>query len=201
MVAASSKSVLLNLSPLHTYQITGNDVTIGTVTYSAGSYYKTNQGVLYRLKDNGKATLVACPATYASNNYASLLTSVTDENGATYTVDEIEAYAFTENANIKTIEIPSTITAIGAYAFYGCINLETVNGQTDISDLIANLNDSGTTYKTSAFFNTKIWNDTSSTSDDGTGYYVPVGYTEGDTAGSRSLTLTKNRGQCHRLQP
>jgi len=40
-------------------------------------------------------------------------------------VDSIGPYAFT-NSNVKNIVIPSHITQIGGYGFWGCINLENV---------------------------------------------------------------------------
>lgn len=42
-------------------------------------------------------------------------------------VSQIKAYAFAGNRNVKSIQIPETVTAIGEGAFQDCENLESVN--------------------------------------------------------------------------
>lgn len=42
-------------------------------------------------------------------------------------ITQIGDYAFYNQANLTTIEIPSTVTSIGDYAFYGCVSLTTIH--------------------------------------------------------------------------
>ena len=52
-------------------------------------------------------------------------------NGGTYTINSIDGYAFYECKALKAIDIPSTITEIGYYAFYGSSNIELLTYNTD----------------------------------------------------------------------
>ena len=73
-------------------------------------------------------------------NYASLIESISTDGTTSFaekTITEVTArmiegitqigdYAFYNQADLTTIEIPSTVTSIGDYAFYGCTSLTTI---------------------------------------------------------------------------
>ena len=53
------------------------------------------------------------------------------ENGVHYKVVAIDDWAFDGCSNLKSVQIPDTVTSIGAYAFRDCTNLEST-GQSNI---------------------------------------------------------------------
>lgn len=65
-------------------------------------------------------------------------------NGGTYTVNSIDSYAFYECNALKAIDIPSSITEIGNYAFYG----------SKIESLTLNSNAIGTNFQNSSSLKT-----------------------------------------------
>ncbi|MBO7432327.1 MAG: leucine-rich repeat domain-containing protein [Salinivirgaceae bacterium] len=52
-------------------------------------------------------------------------------NGGTYTVNSIAGYTFYECKAMKAIDIPSSVTEIGNYAFYGSSNIELLTYNTN----------------------------------------------------------------------
>ena len=83
---------------------------------------------------SGSAEMVDIPDTY----------STMEENGETifiegdnYTVTAIasgsqSSYAFQNATNMTSVDIPDTVTSIGAYAFYNCTDLTTANVPTSL---------------------------------------------------------------------
>lgn len=58
------------------------------------------------------------PGTYAGD--VVIPESVTLDDGKTYTVTSIDAHAFERCYDLRSVEMPNTITEIGASAFWGC---------------------------------------------------------------------------------
>ena len=52
-------------------------------------------------------------------------------NGGMYTVKSIAGYAFYDCGNLKVLDIPSSVTEMGNYAFWGCDSIETLTYDTD----------------------------------------------------------------------
>ena len=52
-------------------------------------------------------------------------------NGVTYPVTEIESWACYSTNNLKSVQIPSTVTTIGTYAFNGCTRLRSITVDPD----------------------------------------------------------------------
>ncbi len=87
--------------------------------------------------DNGKFSYkILDNATVAVSGFASgvtateaenlIIPSSVTENGITYTVTKIGNHVFTNNHDIKTVTIPSTVVEIGYWAFGGCSLLNTL---------------------------------------------------------------------------
>ncbi|MBE5859079.1 MAG: hypothetical protein E7301_02990 [Butyrivibrio sp.] len=104
-----------------------HDVTaIDVQTGNGQGIYKVKSGaskeVIYE-KNTGSSKKVIIPA------------SVTDEYGNTYAVTEIAVSAFKNNKDIKSVEIPSTVSKIGKNCFKKCKNLKkiTIKTKGDVS--------------------------------------------------------------------
>ncbi|WP_051656538.1 Ig-like domain-containing protein [Butyrivibrio sp. AE3004] len=93
---------------------TGTDKSANTFKVISGS----DNNVSYTGNGNKKATSLSIPST------------VSDENGITYTVTEIGAKALKGRSKLKKLTIPATVTTIRSKAFSGCKKLEkiTING-------------------------------------------------------------------------
>ena len=52
-------------------------------------------------------------------------------NGGMYTVKSIAGYSFYDCGNLKVLDIPSSVTEMGNYAFWGCDSIETLTYNTD----------------------------------------------------------------------
>ena len=89
-------------------------------------YLSSVDGVLY----NKNQTIVyVCPS---ANAFLGEMPS---------TVQVIEQYAFYNNSSMTTITIPEGVTSIGIWAFYGTVNVETINfNATNITTNIASAN-------------------------------------------------------------
>ncbi len=98
-----------------------------TLSCFAAEAYVDAQGVRYTLDE---ATLTAYVGGADSVNNTSRYTGTGDvvipssitHNEKTYTVDKIEAFAFSTSA-VKTVSIPSSVKEIGYSAFAGCTKL------------------------------------------------------------------------------
>ncbi len=86
------------------------------VEYNAHIY----NGFVYRATDNSNAQIIR----YLGQKDT---LAVPDRiNGGAFAVSSIAGYAFYDCDNIKTLDIPSSVTEIGNYAFYGSDNIETL---------------------------------------------------------------------------
>lgn len=77
-------------------------------------------GIRYQIIQN-KAIVIG----FSKHHFGTCLSipSIVDKN---YTVTTIGGYAFKKDANLKSIQLPETITKIGEYAFCGCTELTAV---------------------------------------------------------------------------
>jgi hypothetical protein len=181
---STSQTKVLHFEGPNTIQFTGSDAKLDTVTMTEGTYYVNEDGVLYRLEEDGTAVLVYCPSDLEREEYDSLLTTLVTEDQGEYTVTQIDKYAFADNPYITEINIPESVTTIGSYAFYGCENLASVNGETTMKAARTTL--TGKLYSLSAFFKTAIW-DALADGETDTGLYTP----------DSSTTTTKNEDTNH----
>ena len=93
---------------------------------------KNAQGIKFTLNSNGTAfvgdgTTTANNSEYAGGNggIVKIPAFVVDSTGTNYRVVGVGQYAFSNNAMVRTVELPSTILSIpGDHAFYACANLE-----------------------------------------------------------------------------
>lgn len=83
----------------------------------------SQSGIHYRVKDDGDVEVTEVDA-YTKN--VDIPKEVTN-NGITYQVTSIGAYAFEDHSDINYLSIPSTIKSIGEYAFIDCGSSMTVN--------------------------------------------------------------------------
>ena len=91
---------------------------INTFAYSFKS-----DGIYYNILSMEEHT---CEVTYGSTNCNSysgdiIIPSVVQYGGNEYTVVGIGERAFSYCRDLATVSIPSSVTTIGAYAFYHCI--------------------------------------------------------------------------------
>ena len=87
---------------------------------------KTNGKFKVTSSEEGKAEV---SYTAPSNKKAKKITipsTVKDSNGATYKVTKIQAKAFKKNKTVTSVNIPKTVTTIGANAFNGASHLKTI---------------------------------------------------------------------------
>jgi hypothetical protein len=150
----SNKNKTMTFEGPNNFTFSGTSVTVGTLTLSAGDYYVDENGNLYKLNSDGTATIMQCAPDCDASVIDSLLTTITDVNGTTYTVTGIGKYAFSNHDNIESITIPDTITLIDGYAFYNCVNLAEVNGATSVEAVKTAL--AGNNCASTAFVNTAL---------------------------------------------
>ena len=94
-----------------------------------GDYYADDQGALYKLNDDGTASLAYCSKGPTTLTIPEKITTVA---GETYDVTEVLQYAFSGNEELEavTFEEPSKVS-INSHAF-GKSNVKTVNGEDTI---------------------------------------------------------------------
>lgn len=89
-------------------------------------------GVLYSLKDDGTYAVAAL----TESNNAETITIPEEVDGKQVT--GILEYAFMDR-EFKSMTLPDSITEIGSFAFDRCVNLETVNIPTGLTELDSQL--------------------------------------------------------------
>ena len=89
-----------------------------TVYWGAGETIQDESGLVYYIESD-KAIIQKYNGTNADVIIPDVYNSVP--------VVAIEAYAFYENLNVRSVTIGSNIQSIGSYAFSGCANLESFN--------------------------------------------------------------------------
>lgn len=85
-------------------------------------------GIYYSLDSDGTATVTNSKdgsSSYTPKDYSSdiVIPNEVNYNGKTYTVDEIDGYAFKGCTGLTSVTFPESLTFIGEYAFYGCTGL------------------------------------------------------------------------------
>ncbi len=105
------------------------------IDYNATNLESANGGAFFAAGKNGDGIKVTIGANvkkipdylFHSSTYSNSpkITEVVFEKDSN--CESIGRYAFYNCANIKSVEIPESITSIGMYAFYGCTGLEKVN--------------------------------------------------------------------------
>ncbi len=124
----------INISPyaFPNREVMTLSVPLGTKeAYSAADYWKefdivegnvyqvTIDGICYNLMEKGMLATVVANATTEYSGDITIPASVTYE-GNTYQVNAIGNYAFYYCYNLKSINIPNSVTTIGSEAFYYC---------------------------------------------------------------------------------
>ncbi len=90
----------------------------------ADTVIEDDNGLYYTISDDGQAT-VARQSTYGFTPVGEII--IPEMVGDNYPVVEIAAYAFYDDTQITSVVLPSSLTSIGNYAFYGCEKLESVD--------------------------------------------------------------------------
>ncbi len=154
MGSASGGITEITFEGPNTFKYTGSDKTVSGLTLTEGDYYVDEYGVLYRLNDDDMtAFLVKYPEASDSDSYD--VPETIEVDGAVYTVTGIETYAFSNNANLQSVNIPTTVTELGNGVFENCTNLVMVNGYILLDEVIESLSHAGADF--SMFFNTPLW--------------------------------------------
>ena len=96
----------------------------------------------YNLNATDKTAEVTYEFQYSSSNYSTLTSvvipsTVTDSNGATYSVTSIGDDAFSCCSALTSVTIPDSVTSIGYAVFYGCSALTSVT----IPNLVTSIGD------------------------------------------------------------
>jgi surface protein len=92
-------------------------------TQPEGTPFKASDNAMYKATSTQTVTLLYPPEEKKAEYE---ITPTITYDGKTYTVNVIDAYAFTGNKILEKITIPATITAIGERAFSGCSNLKEI---------------------------------------------------------------------------
>lgn len=125
-------SMLLTFLPVSAFADDGSTSAAGSQTLKADNTYKDddNNEYKYALNTDGTATL-----TKFTGKHANVPSSVTANDGKTYTVTTIGENAFailndngghTSNTTLKNVDLPNSIRTIEYCAFYGCTSLEEI---------------------------------------------------------------------------
>lgn len=82
-------------------------------------------GIYYKISNGSK---VSVARTYSGNDYSGnvIIPEIVTFNETAYSVTAIDSFAFSECSGLTSITIPKSISSIGANAFNGCSNLDTV---------------------------------------------------------------------------
>ena len=94
----------------------------------------------YNLNSTAKTAEVTCEFQNSYSNYSTLTSitipeTVTDANGATYSVSSIGDDAFSWCRGLTSVTIPSSVSSIGNFAFYGCSSLTSLTIPSSVSSI------------------------------------------------------------------
>ena len=98
------------------FTYSGSDYTAGHRTLTEGNYYVDESGVLYRLNDDGTASLLGGPEGIENYSIPSSIPAE-QEAGTPYKVTDIGDYAFYQCGKLAGVTIPEGVTDIGDHAF------------------------------------------------------------------------------------
>ena len=91
------------------------DANNSSVIFYDGFKYKINGSTVSLMRQNDKMS---------SGDL--VIPSTITHNGVTYTVTEVESWACYDLYNLTSVQIPSTVTSVGLYAFNGCPKLRSI---------------------------------------------------------------------------
>ncbi|MBQ3056069.1 MAG: leucine-rich repeat protein [Clostridia bacterium] len=126
---------LIEIYNLSALQILPGDYGNGYVAYFAKNVYTTASAQSKLFTDNNSYLFYIDGSTRYLMGYMGSATSLTlpaNCNGQSY---QIYQYAFCENNNLVSIEIPQGITGIGDRAFYGCSSLLSITIPAGVSEI------------------------------------------------------------------
>ena len=117
---------------------------------SANAYDAYIDGIYYNLDANTQQATVTHKGEDSYSGMGSYSGSVTipstiENNGVTYGVTMIEAFAFYKCSGLASVIIPSSVTSIGSSAFSGCSSLTSI----DISSSVTKIGENAFYYCTS----------------------------------------------------
>lgn len=135
---------------------TGEGYSLGKLSLIAGEYYVDEYGVLYRLNEDGTASVWYAPETLSCEDYV-ILESVPAEADVetNYTVTAIYDCAFQNCTALKSVTIPDGITGMGSRAFAYASSLSSVNGETSLHTVLNKWASAGA--NSSTFAGTALW--------------------------------------------
>ena len=134
-----------------------------TTTFEITDTVQVINGALYQMLENGKLELVSYPMMMEHSTFA------VEEGTA-----RISSYAFA-GSNVSSVELPSTLLAIGDKAFYGCENLKVVTFKSIKAPILEEQFDVS-------------WQNTIVTRADGVNY-IPIPGALASNGGSHALTM------------
>ena len=107
----------------------------------AGAYDFMVNGLCYKINDNGTSVTLTFQNTTAPS-YTNLSGAVNipasvTHGGKTYSVTEVDPYAFDGCSGITSLTIPNSVTAVWSCAFRNCTNLTTVTIGKAITKLVS----------------------------------------------------------------
>ena len=82
-----------------------------------------NDGIKYHILSNENKTVETVQGSQVGVNGHVTIPATTTYNGEEYTVVQIGQLSFMNKSNLKSIDLPSTITSIGDFAFDRCDSL------------------------------------------------------------------------------
>ena len=123
-----------------------------------GEYFADAQGVLYRLDgEAGTASVSYCPPGIDTYTVPKELPAV-DGKETPIPVVGVDSNAFSDATDLTalTFAAPETITTLEDWAFYGAVNLETINGRSDAASVLSTFSSGDLKTGTMLFRQTKI---------------------------------------------
>jgi hypothetical protein len=94
----------------------------------------TGQKLKYEILDAKAHTVSAKKCSNSISGDLEIPATVTHE-GVTYTVTEIDGWAFSDCSNLTCVTIPDSVTTIGEFAFNGCSGLTSVTIPNSVSTI------------------------------------------------------------------
>ncbi len=128
------------------------------VIFEAGTYHIDEFGAIYRLNDDATAKLIRVPNTLAGSY--TVPKTITSDTGAKYSVISVAAYSFFQNDVITsvTFEAPEQMVSIEDFSFSYLPKLTSVNGETELSTVLATFTNPDVEIDAETFYLTGLTN-------------------------------------------